>query len=70
MTHTPGTVEAEGHLDGAAPDRGCRAWSRCTTCPFTVCIADLSARERTELHAALRVVYRYLAEPERVPLRA
>jgi hypothetical protein len=24
------------------PDRGCRVWHRCLTCPLPVCISDLS----------------------------
>jgi hypothetical protein len=48
----------------AAPDRGCGAWPRCTTCIFSVCVAELPHKERNELHAALRLVKRYLAAPD------
>jgi hypothetical protein len=48
-----------------APDRGCRFWPRCVTCPFQSCILDLPAKERVEFTAAWRVVLRHV-EPAMV----
>jgi hypothetical protein len=35
-----------------APDRGCRYWQRCVTCPYRACVFELPARERVEFTAA------------------
>jgi hypothetical protein len=54
--------------EAAAPDRGCSAWERCTSCPFRVCIAELPNTERLAFYAAWRTVLRYVAAPgETIP---
>ena len=46
-------------------DRGCSFAPRCLTCPWRVCLQTARAEERLELAAALRVVRRYVAAPDR-----
>ena len=52
--------------EAAAPDRGCQYAPRCTACPWSVCVKELPTQERHDFLVALRLVRRYLAEPDEV----
>jgi hypothetical protein len=53
----------------AAPDRGCRFWPRCVTCPFRDCVLELPARQRVEFTTAWQTVLKYVA-PVPLPVRS
>ena len=46
-------------------DTGCRFAPSCLRCPWAVCLQTARPEERVELAAALRVVRRYVAVPDR-----
>lgn len=52
-------------VDVPVEDRGCEWAPKCVTCPWRECVKELRARERHELIDALRIVRRYLPEPDR-----
>ena len=46
-------------------DRGCSFAPSCLRCPWRVCLQAARPEERAELAAAMRVIKRYVAAPDR-----
>ena len=63
----PPTLSRRSRRPGEGPpeDRGCSVWPRCVSCPWRECIAELPAKEHASFVHALKLVTRYLAEPDR-----